>query len=174
MCVLWFNNYGLKIPFFLVKKKYSKKKFWSWAHKITKISTFIPLHLTYFRKFRKLPNSGKNSGKSIEAELKSTPWHILIWSFFFFRLNFPWKILSSAKYHPKKALIIFFEPEIFRQIKDINVTNYFGGLCIFSLCSGWDYNISYSPCKMCRAKIFGSGNPGEKFPDKFWASLKNV
>jgi len=74
----------------------------------------------------------------------------------------------------KKALIIFFEPEIFRQIKNINVTNYFGGLCIFSLCSGWDYNISYSPCKMCRAKIFGSGNPGEKFPDKFWASLKNV
>jgi len=24
MCVLWFNNYGLKIPFFS-KKKYSKK-----------------------------------------------------------------------------------------------------------------------------------------------------
>ena len=173
VCVM-VQQLRFKNSFFFSKKTIFKKKFWSWAHKITKISTFIPLHLTYFRKFRKLPNSGKNSGKSIEAELKSTPWHILIWSFFFFRLNFPWKILSSAKYHPKKALIIFFEPEIFRQIKDINVTNYFGGLCIFSLCSGWDYNISYSPCKMCRAKIFGSGNPGEKFPDKFWASLKNV
>lgn len=73
MCVLWFNNYGLKIPFFS-KKKYSKRKNSEVGH--TKLPKFLlssPLHLTYFRKFRKLPNSGKNSGKSIEAELKSTP-----------------------------------------------------------------------------------------------------
>jgi len=73
MCVLWFNNYGLKIPFFS-KKKYSKRKNSEVGH--TKLPKFLlssPLHLTYFWKFRKLPNSGKNSGKSIEAELKSTP-----------------------------------------------------------------------------------------------------
>lgn len=65
MCVLWFNNYGLKIPFFR-KKKYFKKKNPEVGH--TKLPKFLlssPLHPI-------LPNSGKNSGKSIEAELKST------------------------------------------------------------------------------------------------------
>jgi hypothetical protein len=164
MCV-WFNNYGLlKIPlFFSKKKKYSKnkKKSWSWAHKITKISILssppppssytsgkVPdVAFKFWQKFREINCSWIEIHHCLTINMKKSLY------FSFLDLNFPWKILSSAKYHPKKSLNNFFEPEIFRQIKNIiswlpvrpEVTNYFGGyLCIFSLCSGWDYKYNIS------------------------------
>ena len=108
MCVLWFNNYGLKIPFFSIKK-IQKKKFWSWAHKITKISTFIPPP-SYL--LPEVPEASKFWQKFREINWSWIEIHSLTYNymkfFFFFRLNFPWKFLSSAKYHPKKSLNNFF------------------------------------------------------------------
>lgn len=163
MCVLWFNNYGLKIPFFRKKKIFQKKKSWSWAHKITKISTFIPPPSYYFQILAKIP--GNQLKLNWNPLLDNTKLLLL-------DLNFPCKILSSAKYHPKtKKSLKILNQKFFVESK-ITATKFWRFVHFFSLCSGWDYNISYDPPVKRRANIFGSGNPGEKFPDKFWASLK--
>jgi hypothetical protein len=128
MCV-WFNNYGLlKIPLFFSKKiKYSKnkKKSWSWAHKITKISILssppppssytsgkVPdVAFKFWQKFREINCSWIEIHHCLTINMKKSLY------FSFLDLNFPWKILSSAKYHPKKSLNNFLNQKFFVKSK---------------------------------------------------------